>query len=120
MLLLARDGTTRPPAGSLGLQSLARHAVDDTVAAWVHEPDAVADGSNGEPQHDHGPQDDVEHDRVIVCVGRVHVQFCRQVIRLPAMKHTCNTAHRDSRIYRQHINTCTVILVVNVLRDAFF
>ena len=70
----------KPSARSVGLQSLAGHTVDDAVAAGVHVPHAVADAEDGEGQNDHHPQDDVEHHRVLACVGRVHVQVRLQAV----------------------------------------
>ena len=60
---------------SVSLEALARHAVDDAVATRVHEPDSVAHGGDGESKHDHRPQDDVEYDRILVRVDRVHIQL---------------------------------------------
>ena len=51
------------------LEALAGHAVDDAVAARVHEPDAVRDGGHSDREHHHRPQDDVERHRVLVVVS---------------------------------------------------
>lgn len=52
---------------------LVGHPVDDAVVAGVHVPLVVGDGDEGESQHDHQPQHDVEYHRVlkVVLVGQV-------------------------------------------------
>lgn len=49
------------------------HPVDDAVIAGIHVPQVVRDGDDGQGQHDHEPQHDVEDNGVleVVLVGQV-------------------------------------------------
>lgn len=49
------------------------HPVDDAVVARVHVPQVVRDDDDGESQHDHEPEYNVEHYGVfkVVLVGQI-------------------------------------------------
>lgn len=49
------------------------HPVDDAVISWVHVPQVVGNGDDGEGQGDHQPQHDVEDHSIVevVLVGQV-------------------------------------------------
>lgn len=71
--------------GSVHPDLLIGHPVDDAVVSWVHVPQVVGDGDDGERQSDHQPQHDVEDDGVVkvVFVGQV-VGTARVTLQKPA------------------------------------